>query len=146
MGQIALSIQGLTKHFVSGGVRQTVLAGINLEVRAGEAIAITGRSGSGKSTLLNLLGQMDVPDSGNIVYAGASASNWNEEQRTTTDNSITASFEGALTRLLLSEGYQLLERDQDLIYRMLAESGDGFIQINPEKNWSTGPFSRLLFL
>lgn len=63
---------------------------------------------------------------------------WNEEQRITTDNSITASFEGALIRSLLNEGYQLLERDQDLIYRMLAESGDGFIQINPEKNWSTG--------
>ena len=82
MKKIALSIQGLTKHFVSGGIRQTVLGGINLEVRAGEAIAITGRSGSGKSTLLNLLGQMDVPDSGNILYAGASAANWTEEQRT----------------------------------------------------------------
>ena len=50
-----------------------VLEKINLEVRAGESIAITGRRGSGKSTLLNLLGQMYVADSGNIRYCGVNA-------------------------------------------------------------------------
>ena len=47
-----------------------VLAGVNLNVRAGEALAMTGPSGSGKTTLLNLIGCLDTPDSGRIVVAG----------------------------------------------------------------------------
>lgn len=82
MKQVVLSARLLTKRFVTGNNTQTVLDGLNLDVRRGETVVITGRSGSGKSTFLNLLGQMDIPDSGEIFYCGIGASGWDEEQRT----------------------------------------------------------------
>lgn len=51
----------------SSGNRE-VLSDLNLEIAKGESIAIVGPSGSGKTTLLNLLGLMDKPDSGNILF------------------------------------------------------------------------------
>lgn len=52
------------------GAQVPVLRGINLSIEAGEAIAIVGPSGCGKSTLLNILGTLDAPDEGEIVFDG----------------------------------------------------------------------------
>jgi ABC-type lipoprotein export system ATPase subunit len=65
-----LSARGLAKQVGGGRARQQILNGVDLDVAAGEMVAVLGRSGSGKSTLLNLLGGLDRPDSGRIAVAG----------------------------------------------------------------------------
>src|ERR1700760_2559195 len=61
---------GLAKQVGSGRARRQILEGVDLDVAAGEMVAVLGRSGSGKSTLLNLLGGLDHPDGGRIGVAG----------------------------------------------------------------------------
>jgi len=56
-----------------------VLDGINLEVQAGESVAILGPSGSGKSTLLNILGALDRPSSGQVFFQGEDLGQWDEK-------------------------------------------------------------------
>ncbi len=75
-----LSVVGLVKRF---GAR-TVLDGLDLEVAAGEYIAIVGESGSGKSTLLNLIAGLDRPDAGVVAVDGANLAAMNDDDRTLT--------------------------------------------------------------
>jgi putative ABC transport system ATP-binding protein len=76
--EIVLSVRNLTKAYVAAGERIAVLRGVNLEIAAGERVALTGESGSGKSTLLHLVGGLDRADGGEIDVAGASVSQLNE--------------------------------------------------------------------
>jgi putative ABC transport system ATP-binding protein len=67
MAGVAVSTDQLTKIFGTGPIKVTALGGVDLEVSAGEVIAVMGPSGSGKSTLLHLIGAMDVPTSGTLT-------------------------------------------------------------------------------
>ena len=64
-----------------GSGRIEVLSGLDLQVEQGGQIAITGPSGSGKSTLLNLVGALDIPDSGRVLVAGLEVGELDENDR-----------------------------------------------------------------
>jgi ABC-type lipoprotein export system ATPase subunit len=69
-----LSLQDVSKDYLTDGQRVRALSGISLSFERGEFVALVGRSGCGKSTLLNLAGAMDFPTSGQVLLDGVSTS------------------------------------------------------------------------
>ena len=78
---IVLSVRGLAKAYRAAGEDVVVLRGVNLDITAGERVALTGESGSGKSTLLHLIGGLDRPDGGEIRLANIAVSNLDDAGR-----------------------------------------------------------------
>ncbi len=70
MSELVVRARGLTKVFQAGGQDVRALRGIDLDVEAGDFLALVGPSGSGKTTLLNLIGALDVPTSGELTVLG----------------------------------------------------------------------------
>ena len=70
MGKIILETKKLTKSYSNGNNKLDVINNLNLKVNTAEIITIVGQSGSGKTTLLNLLGGLDLPDSGELIIKG----------------------------------------------------------------------------
>ncbi|NTV67367.1 MAG: ABC transporter ATP-binding protein [Chlorobaculum sp.] len=68
--QPVLSIEKVSKSYLMGEVTVEALRGVSLEFGAGELVVLLGASGSGKSTLLNIVGGLDVPDSGTVSFRG----------------------------------------------------------------------------
>jgi lipoprotein-releasing system ATP-binding protein len=81
MNKIIISCHNLRKSYFQGKLEVPVLTGIDLDVPAGETLAIVGVSGSGKSTLLHLLGGLDAPTGGDIRIMGQDIAAINEEER-----------------------------------------------------------------
>ena len=69
-----LEIENVHKQYLAQGQRVAALAGVSLQLEAGDFVALVGRSGCGKSTLLNLAGAMDFPTSGVVRIDGAETS------------------------------------------------------------------------
>ncbi len=81
MTDIVLKCTEVFKSFEDGDLKTSVLHDINLEIVAGEMLAITGASGSGKSTLLNMLGGLDLPSEGEVLLMGQSFESLSEKKK-----------------------------------------------------------------
>jgi lipoprotein-releasing system ATP-binding protein len=76
--QKAFQAIGIDKYYEDVGNRIHVLRGVNLHLAKGEMVAIVGASGTGKTTLLHILGTLDRPNAGKLLYEGVEVSNKND--------------------------------------------------------------------
>ena len=79
-GDLLLEIRGLHKEFEHRGRKIEVLRGLDLAVRQGEMCAVVGASGAGKSTFLHVVGTLDRPTGGSILYRGQDVTRFNQRQ------------------------------------------------------------------
>ncbi len=113
-----VSFHNVTRSYGMGGGMVRALAGVNLEIRQGEFIAITGPSGSGKSTAMNIIGCLDRPSSGSFRFLGVEVGKLTQDQRALLRrNYIGFVFQGfnLLNRTTAIENVEL-----PLIYRGMA--------------------------
>ena len=80
--QSVFSAREITKTYHMGEVDVHALRGVSLELRESEFLVLLGPSGSGKSTLLNILGGLDVPSSGTVIYRGQNLTEADERELT----------------------------------------------------------------
>ncbi len=76
-----IEIRQLIKTFIKDANRIEVLKGIDCTIARGESVAILGASGTGKTTLLQILGALDHPTSGRVLFDGADIFEWDEPRR-----------------------------------------------------------------
>ena len=76
-----ISLRGVTKVYGSGQAELLALKGVDLDIHAGEFVAIMGPSGSGKSTAMNILGCLDTPTRGQYLFQGARVEALSRDQR-----------------------------------------------------------------
>jgi len=82
MSEPLLTARGLKKSYVMGKRTLEVLRGVDVEIGRGDFVALRGASGTGKSTLLHILGGLDTPNEGEIVFDGQSVSRFSDRQLT----------------------------------------------------------------
>jgi putative ABC transport system ATP-binding protein len=83
---VLIKLEGVTKVFYTDEVETHALAGIHLEIKNGEYLAIAGPSGCGKSTLLSILGLLDTPTGGSYMLNGRAVANLTAAERARTRN------------------------------------------------------------
>jgi putative ABC transport system ATP-binding protein len=79
---VLLTLRNVSHGYREAGVWREVLRGVDLEVKSGEQVALVGQSGSGKSTLMHLMGALDRPKSGRILFEETDLAVMGEPQRT----------------------------------------------------------------
>ncbi len=77
-----VQLRSLSKGYLEGEQRRTVLRGLELTIGSGEMVVLLGRSGSGKSTLLNLISGIDAPDKGEVIIGDTNLTTLSEHERT----------------------------------------------------------------
>jgi ABC-type lipoprotein export system ATPase subunit len=134
--QIVVETCGLKKTYF-GKIETPVLHGIDIEISAGEFVAIIGQSGSGKSTLLNILGAIDVPTEGSVLIDGVNISTLSEDQLAALRNRVIgfvfqfhylldelSCLENALTPLVIHKG-EVTKDEEERVIALLERVGLG---------------------
>ncbi|MFC3712151.1 ABC transporter ATP-binding protein [Sphingoaurantiacus capsulatus] len=80
-GDHLISLRGITKTFGTGQAAFRALKGVDLDIEAGDFVAVMGASGSGKSTTMNILGCLDVPTEGSYQFKGVHVEQLDRDQR-----------------------------------------------------------------
>jgi putative ABC transport system ATP-binding protein len=118
-----LALRGVTKAYGEGDARVQVLHGLDLEVAAGEFVAIMGPSGSGKSTLLNILGCLDRPTGGAYLLDGEDVARLSDDRLSLIRNGrigfIFQSY-NLIAQLTVLENVKV-----PLLYRARGRGGEG---------------------
>lgn len=70
MAEAVIRAEGLGKTFRSGEQALTIFSGLTFQIRQGESVALVGKSGAGKSTLLHILGALEKPTAGKVLFCG----------------------------------------------------------------------------
>ena len=118
-----LQINQIHKSYAIGDSSLHVLKGIDLSVKAGEMVAIMGSSGSGKSTLLNIIGMLDVADSGNYILDGLPIEDLTEKKAAVYRNKFLGfifqsfnliNYKNAIENVALPLYYQGIKRKERL--------------------------------
>ncbi len=78
---VLISLRGVTKTYGSGATAFQALKGVDLDITAGDFVAVMGPSGSGKSTTMNILGCLDVPTKGSFLFKGNRVETLDRDQR-----------------------------------------------------------------
>ena len=81
MSDLLIQLRGVTKRYGTGQAELLALKGIDIDIHAGEFVAIMGPSGSGKSTAMNILGCLDTPTAGQYLFKGAHVEALSRDQR-----------------------------------------------------------------
>jgi putative ABC transport system ATP-binding protein len=76
-----ISLRGVTKVYGEGATQFQALKGVDLDIAAGDFVAVMGPSGSGKSTTMNILGCLDVPSAGTFLFQGHHVETLDRDQR-----------------------------------------------------------------
>jgi ABC-type lipoprotein export system ATPase subunit len=134
--QIVVETCGLKKTYF-GKIETPVLHGIDIEISAGEFVAIIGQSGSGKSTLLNILGALDVPTEGSVLIDGVNISTLSEDELAALRNRVIgfvfqfhylldelSCLENVLTPLVIHKG-EVTKEEEERVIALLERVGLG---------------------
>jgi lipoprotein-releasing system ATP-binding protein len=133
---IVVETCGLKKTYF-GKIETPVLHGIDIEICAGEFVAIMGQSGSGKSTLLNILGALDVPTEGSVLIDGVNISTLSEDELAALRNRVIgfvfqfhylldelSCLENVLTPLIIHKG-EVTKDEEERVVALLERVGLG---------------------
>jgi len=134
--QIVVETCGLKKTYF-GKIETPVLHGVDIEISAGEFVAIIGQSGSGKSTLLNILGALDVPTEGSVLIDGVNISTLSEDELAALRNRVIgfvfqfhylldelSCLENVLTPLIIHKG-EVTKDEEERVVALLERVGLG---------------------
>ncbi len=82
MSDVVLKLEDVGRVFVQGSEKLEILKNVNLDIKAGEVVALLGQSGAGKSTLLQIAGLLEPPSSGKVFINGTNCTGANDRKRT----------------------------------------------------------------